>query len=85
MDQYEILKAQKDAIVASGEETIREDERQACWEDFIAVLRMYRHRSLLTRMLTMGWKDLGTGDGKPQHRLENSEVMRWLKRKSARK
>jgi hypothetical protein len=64
----------------NGEETIREDERQACWEDFVQTLITYGGpmKILLGRILEAGWKDLGTGDGKPQHRLKDSEVKKWL-------
>lgn len=73
-----------------GEETFREDERQACWEDFIQVLRTWKYRgltpkSLLGTMLDEGWKDLGTGDGKPVHRLETSEVNKWLRQHEAKR
>lgn len=68
-----------------GEQTIREDERQACWEDFVQLLNLYKQpgsggvKTLLKKVKDNGWKDLGTGDGKPMRRQENSEVNRWLK------
>jgi hypothetical protein len=73
-----------------GEDAIREDERQACWEDFIQVLKSYGHGGgavtiLLRRMREIGWKDLGTGDGKPLHRMKDSEVRRWLANQGSRK
>lgn len=64
-----------------SEQVIREDERQACWEDFMCLLDAERGspaRSLKRRLWILGWKDLGTGDGKPQHRIESSHVHKWL-------
>ena len=75
----------RDAVAETqGETTFREDERQACWEDFIRVVRTYSERGvpvkvMLRGMLKIGWKDLGTGDGKPLHRSEDSEVSKWLR------
>jgi len=56
-----------------SEKEIREDERQACWEDFIQVLRnaikdtpgSMELGALHEAVFLMGWKELGTGDGKP--------------------
>ena len=67
----------------SEESAFREDERQACWEDFIQVLRNAINdksslRDVLHGVYEQGWKDLGTGDGKPMHRREDSAVNKWL-------
>jgi hypothetical protein len=66
-----------------GETTFREDERQACWEDFVQVLRhaitdKSKLRDVLHGVFLQGWKDLGTGDGKPMHQREDSAVRQWL-------
>ena len=69
--------------VEQGEATFREDERQACWEDFVQVLRnalrdKSKMRDVHRRVFAQGWKDLGSGDGKPMHQLEGSAVREWL-------
>lgn len=69
--------------IKTGEATFREDERQACWEDFVRVLRnavgnKMTVKELAHRIFQNGWKDLGTGDGKPQHRQERSAVNEWM-------
>ena len=68
-----------------GEQTIREDERQACWEDFMNVLTNAINnrtglKALQARLREIGWEGLGTGDGKPMHRYLNSEVNKWMLR-----
>jgi hypothetical protein len=67
----------------SGEETIREDERQACWEDVLHVLEQAikdksKLRDVYQGIWLQGWKGFGTGDGKPMHRREDSHVNKWL-------
>lgn len=67
----------------TGEATFREDERQACWEDFVQVLRngvtdKASVKNLLHGVYEQGWQQLGTGDGKPMHQRENSAVREWL-------
>lgn len=64
----------------------RNDERQACWEDFVRVLRSAMKdaprsaalKALHEAVFVMGWNDLGTGDGKPTHKQPNSAVSEWL-------
>lgn len=61
---------------------IRRDERQACWEDFIQVIRnsikdapySMTLKALHEAVFLMGWKELGTGDGKPMHKRPDSAV-----------
>ena len=58
----------------------------AVWEDFMQTLTGYINsgygiKALRAKMRDQGWKDLGTGDGKPMHHYENSEVNQWLKRR----
>jgi hypothetical protein len=85
MSEYDRLKEQKDAIVTRDEAVIREDERQACWEDFIQVIRnaikdspnSFELKALHEAVYLMGWKELGTGDGKPMHKRANSAVSEW--------
>lgn len=63
----------------------RDDERQACWEDFMVLLRncitdaphSAALKSLRSAVFEQGWKELGTGDGKPQHKRPNSFVEQW--------
>jgi hypothetical protein len=63
----------------------REDERQACWEDFIQVIRgaikdapeSFELKALHEAVFLQGWKLLGTGDGKPQHLRPKSAVAEW--------
>jgi len=62
-----------------GEATIREDERQACWEDVMHVLDQAisdksKLRDVRNRIWQASWKDFGTGDGKAMHRMEKSYV-----------
>jgi hypothetical protein len=76
--------ASEEQKAGGGEALFREDERQACWEDMIHVLRTYSEFSvpageMLRAMLKAGWRDLGTGDAKPVHRLKDSEVNKWLR------
>lgn len=60
----------------------RLDERKACWEDFIQVIRnsikdcpeSFELRALHEAVFAMGWRDLGTGDGKPMHQRPGSAV-----------
>ena len=68
----------------AGELTYRESERQACWEDFVQVLRnaikdKSSLKDVLHRVYLQGWHDLGTGDGKPMHMREDSAVNQWLR------
>ena len=66
---------------------VREDERQACWEDFIQVIRSsikdapdsFELKALHEAVFLMGWNELGTGDGKPMHKRPKSAVNEWLK------
>ena len=63
-------------------EAVREDERQACWEDFIQVIRnsikdaphSVALKALHEAVYLTGWKELGTGDGKPMHKRKGSAV-----------
>jgi hypothetical protein len=69
----------------SSEKEIREDERQACWEDFIHVTRnaikdapgSFELRALHEAIYLQGWKELGSGDGNPQHKRAGSAVAEW--------
>jgi hypothetical protein len=68
---------------------VREDERQACWEDFIQVVRnsikdvpkQVTGKDALTALheavYSMGWQELGTGDGKPMHNRVDSACHHW--------
>ncbi len=64
------------------EAEIRNDERQACWEDFIQVMRSaikdapdsFELKALHEAIFNMGWRELGTGDGKPMHKRPGSAV-----------
>lgn len=75
-------------LVGPGPEVVdRDDERQACWEDFVQVIRnaikdapCEELTALHEAVFSMGWKLLGTGDGKPQHKLPNSAVSEWSTR-----
>lgn len=67
-----------------GEETYRESERQACWEDFVQVLRnaikdKSSVKDVLHGVYLQGWSDLGTGDGKATHMRTDSAVNQWLR------
>jgi hypothetical protein len=70
-----------------NEAQIREDERQACWEDVVHVIRQaiadlpdsFALKSLHEAIFAQGWKDFGTGDGKPQHKRADSAVNEWMK------
>jgi hypothetical protein len=75
---------------AKLEVMIRDDERQACWEDFIHVIRKAIEdvplersaelRALHEAVFLQGWSLLGTGDGKPMHKREGSAVEEWRSR-----
>lgn len=74
----------------NGEQTIREDERQACWEDFVALVTCHINsgsnlKALHKKVRESGWKDLGTGDGRPMHRSKDSEVNKWLRASEGKK
>lgn len=68
-----------------GEQDAREDERKACWEDCIQVIRnaikdspnSFELKSLYEGIFLQGWKLMGTGDGKPQHEQTTSAVAEW--------
>ena len=61
---------------------IRDDERKACWEDCIQVIRnaikdrpeSLELKALHEAVFNMGWWQMGTGDGKPQHLRPGSAV-----------
>ena len=79
---FDAASGAKERDALRGEETIREDERQACWEDVMHVLdQAIRDKSKLRdvreSIWLQGWKGFGTGDGKPMHRRSDSHVAQW--------
>jgi hypothetical protein len=68
-------------------QALRLDERQACWEDVIQVIRSsmrdkpdsFALKALHEAIFVMGWDEFGTGDGKPLHKRKNSAVNEWNK------
>ena len=72
-------------------EIIRDDERQACWEDVLHVIKNaiddVGPESLEAMPLLAlhgaiyegGWQEMGTGDGKPIHKRPESFVNQWLR------
>jgi hypothetical protein len=72
---------------------LRLDERQACWEDVVHVVRQaikdspgsFDLKALHEAIYVQGWKDFGTGDGKPQHKRKDSAVNEWTAALAARK
>jgi hypothetical protein len=71
---------------------LRLDERQACWEDIVHVVRQaiedspgsFELKALHEAIYVEGWKDFGTGDGKPQHKRKDSAVNEWTRTLAAR-